>query len=232
MSDQLILPPGKAFGCLPRKTRFGDCCKLLADEIKPIPRDKWPGLIGKVSLRKHVRQVLDQDGVGSCATESTTQAVMVCRDVAGLPFTLLNPWSIYRVTSGGRDRGSNIDSNLEFARDTGILPESYWPRSKGWRASPPTGWKDVAAQHRVREFFDISSILELGTALLTGYAVVFGWSGHSVLATSLLSTTKIEYCNSWAKLWGDEGMGTLNLDSVNWGYGAFAIRTTSISNNE
>ena len=224
MSGQLILPPGKAFGCLPRKTKFGDCCKLLADEIEEIPREQWSDLIGKVSLRKHVKQVLDQDGVGSCATESTTQGVMVCRDVAGLPFELLNPWSIYHWTSGGSDQGSNIDSNLEHARDKGILPESYWPRAKGWRATPPSGWATVAAKYRVKEFYDIGSIDEVGTALLKGFGVVFGWSGHSCMLTDLLSPTEALYVNSWGE-WGDQGFGKIKLASINFGYGLFAIRS-------
>lgn len=232
MSDTLILPPGKKKGCLPRKSRYGDVCKLLSDEIDVIPRDEWPDLIGSVDLRPKVNQILDQNGVGSCATESTTQGVMIGRAVARLPFELLNPFSIYRVTSGGRDNGSNIDTNLAFARDTGILPESYWPRSKGWKATPPSGWKDVAKKYRIGEFFDIGTVNEVGTALLKGFAVVFGWDGHSCILTSLLSTTKAEYANSWDPTWGDEGFGTISLNSINFGYGAFAIRSITIPSGE
>jgi hypothetical protein len=226
MASQLIIPDGKATGCNPRITQYGECCKLLADEIEIIPRDKWGGLIGQVNLRPFVNQILDQNGYGSCATESTTQGVQIARAVAGAPFVLLNPLSIYRVTSGGSDRGSSIDENLQFARDHGILPESYWPRSKGWRAAPPADWKSVAANYRIDEFFDVGTVEELGTALLRGFPVVFGWQGHSVIATRLLSATMFEYANSWGD-WGDEGFGTLSLDSVNWGYGAFAVKTTA-----
>ena len=222
--DELVLPPGFKCGCLPRVTAFGTCCKPMADEIEEIPRDQWPGLIGTVSLRPRVRQVLNQGSNGSCATESTTQGVMVARDVAGLPFDLLNPLSIYHFTNGGSDNGSNIDSNLVHARDFGILPESYWPRSKGWRASPPTGYEKIAAKYRIDEFFDIASIDEIGTALLKGFAVVFGWSGHSCILTDLLSTTTALYCNSWGN-WGDAGFGKINLASINFGYGLFAIRS-------
>lgn len=225
--SQLIIPDGKAKGCLLRKTRFGDCCKLAADEIEIIPRDKWAGLIGQVSLRPFVNQILDQDGLGSCATESTTQGVMIARAVADAPFVLLNPLSIYRVTSGGRDQGSSIDENLSFARETGILPESYWPRSEGFRTTPPTGWRQVAAEYKLDEFFDVGSVAEFGTALLRGFAVVFGWEGHSVIATRLLSATKFEYANSWGEDWNGEGFGMLALDEVNWGYGSFAVKTTT-----
>lgn len=224
MSDTLIIPPGKVTGCLPRKSKFGVCCNPMADEITVIPRSQWAGSIGNVSRRKNVRQILDQDGVGSCATESTTQGVMITRDADGCPFELLNPWSIYRVTSGGRDNGSSIDENLEFARDIGILPESYWPRSKGWRATPPDGWKDVAARYRIKEFYDIANTEEVGTALILGFPVVFGWSGHSCILTALLSETEAEYANSWTPDWGDQGFGKIKLSSINFDYGAWCIR--------
>jgi hypothetical protein len=227
MSSQLIVPDGKAKGCLPRKSSFGSVCKLAADEIEIIPRDKWAGLIGTVNLRPHVNQILDQGNIGSCATCSTSQGVMIARNVAGAPFVLLNPLSIYRVTSGGSDRGSSIDENLAFARETGILPESYWPYSKGFRATPPDGWQKVAAEYKLDEFFDIGTVDEFGSALLRAMPVVFGWDGHSVVATRLISATKFEYANSWATDWGDQGFGTLSLDSVNWGYGSFAVRTVT-----
>ncbi len=220
----IVYPPGYRAGCNRRATKFGACCRLLADEVETIPRDDWQQWIGKVSLRPHVKTILDQNGYGSCATESPTQGLMIVRDVGGHPFVLLNPLSIYRVTSGGSDNGSSIDENLAFARTVGILPEAYWPRSKGFHATPPAGWQAEAAKYKIGEFYDIATEDEFGSALLRGFAVVFGWSGHSVIATSLLSTTKFEYANSWGD-WGDQGFGTLALSSVNWGYGAFAIRT-------
>ncbi len=220
----LEIPEGKATGCNPRKTEFGDCCKVLEDVVDIIPRDKWSGLIGKVDLRLKVKQVIDQGQIGSCATCSTTQGVMISRELAGFNFVMLNPLSIYRITSGGRDNGSSIDENLQQARNVGILPEEYWPYSKGFRADPPDGWEKVAAPYRIDEFFDIEDIEQVGTALLKGFAVVFGWSGHSCIMTSLKSTTEAEYCNSWGD-WGDQGFGRIKLNSINFGYGVFAIRS-------
>ena len=228
--DRLTLPPGYKTGCLPRKLAFGKVpgCPPMADVIETIPERDWGDLIGNVALCPNVRQILDQGRNGSCATESTTQGVLIVRDVAGLPFVLLNPLSIYRVTSGGRDQGSNIDSNLIFARDIGILPESYWPRSKGFRAIPPDGWEDVAKPYRIEEFYDIRNKVEVGSALLKGFAVVFGWSGHSCIMTRLLSKTAARYANSWGMYSGsDNGFDTIKLRSINFGYGAFAIRTAT-----
>jgi hypothetical protein len=195
----------------------------MADMIEIIPRDKWAGLIGQVDLRPQVKVVLDQGNVGSCATEACTGAVMICRSTAGLPHVLLNPWSIYRVTSGGRDQGSSIDENLQFARDVGILPESYWPRSKGWKATPPQGWEAIANKNRIKEFYDCGNIPQVGSALLYGFSVPFGWQGHSCVLTKLVSPKEAEYLNSWGD-WGDQGFGRIKLSSINFGYGAYCVR--------
>lgn len=232
MCDELIIPPGMATGCLPRVTKFGECCAPMADKIKVIDRDDWGDFIGQVSCRQYVTQILDQNGFGSCATCSTSQGLMVVRAAAGLDFVLLNPLSIYRVTSGGSDRGSNIDRNLEFARDKGVLPESYWPYSKGFRAKPPDGWEGEAANFKIDEFWDIGSVEEVGTALLYGLPVVFGWKGHSCVLVELTGENEAIYANSWGKAWSDQGFGKIKLSAINFGYGAFAVRTPTQADDD
>lgn len=231
----LIIPPGKKTGCLPRVTRFGDCCAPMADSIEVIPRDQWAEIIAAnpdLNARNHVKKIKDQDGIGACATFSTAQGTEMIRSMSGVEWVELNPFSIYRVTSHGRDQGSSIDENLEFARDIGILPESYWPQSKGWRATPPDGWEQVAASFRIHEFYDIGTVDEVGTALLNALPVVFGWRGHSCVLVGLKSPTEAEYANSWKETWGDKGFGTINLNEINFRYGAFAVRSVSISNDD
>jgi hypothetical protein len=149
--------------------------------------------------------------------------------MAGFKHILLNPWSLYRLVNGGADRGSNIDDNLVKARDVGILPESYWPRSKGWRANPPNGWKEIAKKHRIDEFFDITTVDEFGTALLKGFCVVWGWRGHAVYAVDVIDENSFRYANSWHEDWGDKGFGTEQFRNINWAYGAWAIRSTILT---
>lgn len=222
----LILPPeGFATGCLPRESKIGDVCDLYSKKLEVVPRDKWKSLIGQISLRHHVDHIFSQRNIGSCAAESTSQASAIIRSCQNQPFVRLNPWTLYRLSSGGRDNGSNIDTNLEKMRDIGVLPESYWPRSKGWNTVPPDGWRDIAKLYRVDEFFDITSILEVGSALLKRFPVVFGWRGHSCVLVELLSETRALYANSWDDDWGDDGFGTIYLNEINFGYGVFAVRT-------
>lgn len=225
----LIIPPGKKTGCKLRTTRPGDLCSLFGERIPVIPVSDWGDLIGEVELRSCVTQILDQDGVGSCAAESTTQAVMIARKLEGQEFVLLNPWSIYATTSGGVDDGSSIDANLAFVRANGICPESVWPRSKGWRAHPTTEAVEAAKQYKISEFYDLGTTQEIGTALLLGFPVIMGWNGHSVVLSQLLNTTTAEFANSWASTWGDQGFGSVKLSAINFGYGCYAVRTAVIN---
>ena len=224
----LQVPEGMATGCLPRETRYGEICAKLEDSIDVIPRDKWADIIGNVVLEPYVFRIFSQGSVGSCAWESTSQGWSMINEVAGNPSVLLNPWGGYAYTSGGRDRGSNIDRNLEFARDVGILPEEFWPRrgpnKNPWNRKPPM---DLFEKHGVKidEFYDIGSIDEVGTALLRGFPVVYGWSGHSCVLTSLHDKNTAIYANSWGTDWGDKGFGKIALNRINFGYGAFAVRT-------
>lgn len=220
----LVVPPGRATGCLPRRSAPGEWFPLLADKMDIIDPSEWLDWIGGIELSPHVPVVLDQDGVGSCATESTTAAVMLARVLRGEPHVMLNPWFIYHTTSGGSDSGSSIDENLAFANEFGIAPESVWPRSNGWRTNPSEEAYAAAKEFRILEAYDITTTAEIGTALLRGFPVVFGWQGHSVLFTELLSLTRAKYLNSWAQSWGDDGFGELELSAVNFRYGAFAVR--------
>ena len=220
-----IIPAGKAAGCLPRTSKPGGVCPLAAEHIPLIPRSEWDSLAKGISLRPYVREILDQDGVGSCATESTTQGVMVARAAAGLPHVSLNPWSIYWYTSGGRDGGSSIDENLAYVPEHGICPTELHPRSKGWRAKPSDAAMDAAMAYRIEEFYDITTVDEMVSALLTGFPVVYGAAGHSVLKVAHLDASKGLDVNSWSTAWGDKGCGVwATYSRINWAYGAFAIR--------
>lgn len=229
MAPAYAMPPGKAMGCLPRRTLPGQLCGFAADHIPILSDDQIEEWAGKVSLRHLVPVILDQDGVGSCATESSTQSVMLARSGSGLPFELLNPWFVYHTTSGGRDNGSSIDENLAFIRKYGVAPESVWPRSKGWRASPSEEARAKALDYRIDEFYEVRSAQEVKSCLVQGYAVVYGAKGHSVIKVEYLGRGKSTDVNSWGRDWGEQGFGEwASIERINWSYGAFAVRSTLV----
>jgi hypothetical protein len=230
MSD-FIIPEGKKSGCLLRVSAPGQICPLFGEKIKVLSNEEIQASIDarKASgLRKRdqVKQILDQDGVGSCATESTTQGVMTTCVSAGRAFRLLNPWFLYFHSSGGVDRGSSIDTNLELARDIGIASEEVWPRSKGWRTKPSDAAYADALTNRIYEFYDAGNVQEVRTALALGFLVVFGHDSHSELMLELEDLNSADVANSWATSWGDKGFHPtpFPLNRINWNYGCFIIR--------
>lgn len=218
--DDFVIPPGMSTGCLPRRSLCGAVCPLLSDHVETLPEDVLKAN-ADVTLRPFIKTILNQDGVGSCSTESTTQSVMIARAVEGLEHVILNPWFIYHTTSGGVDRGSSIDANLEFAREHGIAPESVWPRSKGWQSAPSAEAVAAALDYRIEEFYDITTMAEARTALVLGFPVVYGAAGHSVCKIAADGTD----VNSWGTTWKDGGLGVwASFERINWSYGAFAVR--------
>ncbi len=217
-------------GCLPRETKVGEYCPTLDSSIKIIPMREWSDLVGEVSLRPFVKTILHQNGFNSCATDAVTQAVQASETFAGKPHVLLNPWTLYCFTSGGRDRGSTIDGNLRQARDVGILPESVWPRNgpngHAWHEKPPL---ELFAEHahKIDEFFDITSIDQFGTGLLQGFPQVYGRRVHALMGNELLSERDFGFTNSYGIEWGDQGHGREALSGIEWQYGAFAVRTVT-----
>lgn len=241
MSDILKPPPWFKPGLLPRKSKFGECCPALRDHVDAIiPVDEWEEHIPKVRMRHLVWHILYQGSPGSCGSEATGQTVYVARELAGLERVKLNPYSLYHYTSYGRDGGSSLDDNMLLACGRhprwpgkgGIAPQSIWPRSKGWRKEPSEEARAEAWKYRNHEFYDVGNWTELGTALLRGFAISFGYPGHGICGVELVDKSTVRYANSWAESWGDEGFGTIHRRSIEWSYGVFAVRTAIVPTDE
>jgi len=190
-----------------------------------IPVSEWTDLIedpDAADFQQYNRFTLDQDGVGSCGAEGATGLLMDTRHFTLQEPVKLNPWFVYHTTSGGHDGGSSLQDNVAFLQKYGAASQEVWPRSKGWRAEPSDEAKQDALKYRLTEVARVSSKQEFGTCLLLGRGVYFGYSGHAIYATKLLSTTRFVYKNSWGD-WGDDGFGTLSFDRVHWGYGAYCF---------
>lgn len=229
MSEYCVVPPGHRTGCLPRTTKPGECCPLFGSRIKVIPRSDWATYTGKVSLRPFVREVLNQGRTGSCASEASTQSLMIIRAFAGLPHISLNPYFVYHTVSGGRDQGSTIDSNLKFLREVGCAPISVWSRDQGWQRRPSAEAVEAAKPFRIVEFYEIRTVEEMVTSLFLGFPVVYGANGHAVVKIEHLNDREGLDINSWGTGWGDGGFGVwapYRTLGSSLQYGAFAVRTS------
>lgn len=197
--------------------------------IEKIARDHWDELSNTKfheAKREKFLYTSDQDGVGSCAADSGNNAGHACDERQRQLFLFWNPFFQYYHTSGGVDRGSVIGDNVEHMMRYGRAPEEIWPRSKGWRAKPSEFAYRVAKFFRLRDVFYVRDIDELVSALLAGYNVHGGYSGHAVVYTRWLGRGILEFKNSWGARWGDNGFGTLKASNVYFPYGAYAYQST------
>ena len=159
---------------------------------------------------------------------------MAVREKQGLKRVVLNPWGTYGRVNGGSDRGSTLSANLAFGKSRGAFPEKVWPRSKGWRAEPSSEAYEAAKQFRIEEYFRSPDRdwEAFGSALLNGYVVYWGYSGHAILAVDLVDTDEFIYLNSWGQ-WGGGtphnnigyGFGKSANSNIMWAYGAYAFQS-------
>jgi hypothetical protein len=237
-------------GLLPRRTEFGKLQGVPAfkEAIKVLSKSEQRDLIPKVQgLKQYVGFIFNQDGIGSCAGESTNQGLSIVRMYSGQKFVKFNPWFTYgrpaaygypAGTSRGKDEGSTIDDNVKDLMEIGACPATVYPRydENGrvihhWNSTPPKEAYDAAAKYKLLEVFDISTVDEMRTALLYGMPVIYGSDGHAKCYVKCLDMETGLYANSWDSDWGDEGFGKERFSNVWIQYGAFAFRVASDSDS-
>ena len=209
-----------------RRSKIMDRCNSIRSTLTTIPENYWDELAASEWHQSKTENYLytsDQNSVGSCAAESANNTKHALDTMQGQPLIVYNPFGMYYTTSGGRDNGSVIGDNLEFARDKGCFPEEIWPRSNGWRKQPSSEAYKIAAYFKLREFFYIENISEFVSALLQGYYVHAGYSGHAVSFCCYLGKGVLKFKNSWGE-WGENGFGNLKTSQINFGYGAYAYK--------
>jgi len=243
----LIIPDGKATGCLPRERKPGDVCGSYRDAFIIYSVDDLVDRIREIDqltngqgLKQFVADIYNQDGVGSCSSESANGCFAATRVAEGQEHVAFNPWGTYHFTSGGRDQGSTLYDNLVSLQQRGAVRDELWPRydSSGrvvhsWRERPSQEALDDAQRFRLGEFWELRNVAELASAYVDGFGCVYGWSGHSCWipylhpsTTNQVSQWVATYANSWDESWGDNGYGTIRLGEINWSYQAFAYRTS------
>lgn len=222
---------------LPRKTPIRQDRLYCKSGVEIIPAADLKQFYGR-PLLQHVHDILDQGSVGSCATEATTQGLMICRSIAKMKHRLLNPWTIYRLVTN-YDSGSDIGEDVDVACETGIVPMDLWDRAEHrWKSAPPAEIQAAAKDYQIDEFWEITSREEMQTAIALGEVVVFGvyWSGGGGHAITAIGQDKdsVHFVGSWGPTAHDgDGTGTLPWRQVERGLQAFtcrAIRCAKLSN--
>jgi hypothetical protein len=211
----------RKLGCLPTPPILKGSFPLFGDRVKVIPRDKW-----EACDRRHlVRRVFDQDGIGSCASESTTQTLEIARSIAGNDDVKLSPANLYGRVNGGRDAGSTLGENLREIQNRGVCTEDLVGHLD-WRQWNTSGWEKEGKRYRVTEIYLCNSFDAIISAVLLGFPVVYGvmvgnnfnpdsdgWLPDYTGGSGGHAMTGIDV----GKRGGKWGLGTVNSWSTGWG---------------
>lgn len=193
-----------------------------------IPRGEWQQWITSnqaagFSLTLYNDTLNYQAPEHSCVSNATETAIRVVRNrQLGLKHCVkLSPMSLYCRMNSHRWGGSNVFANLEEASSRGIVPEDtpenkqrfgsvvchqnavYFPASK-----LPAGWGNVAKHFRPLKFFRVRTSEQFASALLRGFPVVNGRSGHSICHLELVYRNGkflSKYADSYGTNRGDGG---------------------------
>ncbi len=218
---------------------------VFEDAVPVIPRDQWPTLVKSIDdagggLDLLVTRIYDQKSEGSCVSNATCQAMEIAqaRRRGRASVIHLSAISLYKRCGRSPGSGSMVSTNLKEILGTGVLPLDNEQNRKlfkhvmpntGFYQKYPDGWQETAKRFRGNEVYDIRSYDGFITALLRGYPVVYGRSGHSICAVRPIyrgNQLYVKYANSWHESWGDKGYGYDSESKIRAGASwAFALRT-------
>lgn len=231
--------PDKAINRLP----------MLGDKVPLIPESQWKAEADAIAAAgggatQLVTEILNQGQEGSCVGNAETQCDMItqAKQFGREKVIRLSACSAYKQIGSSPNSGAMVSDAIDCHEETGILPldtpanraqfgQHVMPAT-GFRTPWPDGWKETAKLFRAHEWFVISSVEEMFTALLNQIPVVVGRSGHSICYCDLIfkgSDPYVIYANSWSLGWGVAAgsmTGGFGLDSIRsirsssqWAYG-------------
>lgn len=201
---------------------FGDVGKA-----KLIRQEDWQ----PTTLQAFCPPIKNQNGIGACCAFDTVTNIEIARAWAGLPYVELSPGDLYRVVSGGTDRGSLPEDNLRRCMEVGVLTAATCSPLE-WRRN--MGQDSERAKYRILEAYWCPTFAHAASALQQGFSInanvwwygndpidASGWhknagsggrGGHSVCGMALVNRNGlwgIKIQNSWGKQFGVEGYSIL-----------------------
>lgn len=196
----------------------------------------------------------DQRNEGTCTSNQTSGVISYqwTEQFGARNAIAPAPPSMYRYCASGPNSGSSVSCNLKRARDNGCLLIDNEQNKKvlqlldldprhvinatGWNQGIPRGMESTAMQFRIAQYYAVNSVDEFLSALLHGFSVGYGRSGHSIHGADYVVRSGQEVCkydNSWGD-WGDQGFGydtASYLSRTGAARGAYACQTVRWPDN-
>ncbi len=237
---------------LPTDHQFGDDSPIFEEVFreKVVPRGEWDAAYEelKPNYARNKTWQYNQKNEGTCTANAMagTMAYAYMRQY-GIAISPC-PTTMYRHCGRSANSGSSTSCILKRARDHGTLLIEHEVnrdllRRMGFdptHVAPATGWKhpiprdamsETAIHFRVDEFYEISTIDGFFSALLHGFGILYGRSGHAIHGVDICKRNNrwtCKYDNSWGN-WGDKGFGYDSIEYLRRNnahrYGAYAIQS-------
>lgn len=225
-----------------------------------VPKSEWRSLYDELQPNQErlSSYTWDQNGFGTCTSNATACAMHIqwTRQFGEEWAITPAPPSIYPFCASGGNSGSSTNCNIERASEKGVLlidteknrkvlrtlglDETHVIDAVQWNAGKrcPQSWYEETAKHfKVEEFYEITSVDGWFSAVLLGFTILYGRSGHAICGTGFepkgSDWTGI-YQNSWGS-WGRTINGRQAYGEDTYSYlqrtgayrGAFAVRQIS-----
>lgn len=221
-----------------------------------VPQSEWRSLYDSLQPNQNRLSTVtyDQNGYGTCTSNATSQAAAYqwCRTYGHEWAITPAPPSLYPFCASGGNSGSSTNCNIRRATQNGMLLIDNAQNRKvlsalglnpdhtidavQWNAGKrcPQSWYEETGKHfKIGEWYEITSVEGMFSAVLFGYTVLYGRSGHAICGVDPdpKSGWTLIYHNSWGN-WGRtingrSGYGedtTSYLRRTGAARGAFAVR--------
>ena len=223
---------GGMCGTLPRHEPDGQLMCATVDDSDILEWKDIPDAIADQERNKsslwHIWKdskigALNQSSLSYCWAFSSVEALMMERELMGLPFLRLSPSSVAAPLVNYQNTGFYIERALEQMINVGAATEDYVPQTTTNREDFRIGWKESAACNKVTDWIDVGRDARRQiTKLIRCRPLVaaHNWWAHAIMhlrvrdlgskyAVDDINRYPRDFLQSWGPGQGDGGVCTL-----------------------